>query len=105
MLGKTFQSMTSWSSPKDSAAVNSTIFSECKQTLQNQIRNLSQHCQAVQINSHKPDFTFLADSRFSEWLGNSSSVRLGCLSEAGAGSVFVSASTVESLCTDDSSVK
>lgn len=48
-------------------------------------------------------FTFLDDSRFSEWLGNSSSVRLCCLFEPGTSSVLVSASTVESLCTDDSS--
>lgn len=52
-----------------------------------------------------PHFTFLADSRFSEWLGNSSRVRLCCLSKPGMRSVLVSASTVESLCTDDSSGK
>lgn len=49
------------------------------------------------------NFTFLADSRFSEWLGNSSSVRLCCLSKPGMRSALWSASTVVSLCTDDSS--
>lgn len=52
-----------------------------------------------------PAFTFLADSRFSEWLGKSSSVRLCCLSRAGIRSALASASTVESLCEDDSSAK
>lgn len=51
------------------------------------------------------NLTFLADSRFSEWLGKSSSVRLCCLSKPGMRSVLASASTVESLCTDDSSGK
>lgn len=54
----------------------------------------------------EPSRTFLADSRFSEWLGNSSRVRLGCfgcLCGAGTASALVSASTVESLCTEDSS--
>lgn len=83
---------------------NSTIHSEFKQTLHKKIRNHNNCCQhTVQIRSHKPRFTFLADSRFSEWLGNSSSVRLGCLFKPGMMSVLVSASTVESLCTDDSS--
>lgn len=58
---------------------------------------------AVRTHLHMPDLTFLADSRFSEWFGNSSRVRLGCLSKPGMSSVLVSASTVESLCTDDSS--
>lgn len=59
----------------------------------------------IQKNQHMVSFTFLADSRFSEWLGKSSSVRLCCLSKPGMRSVLVSASTVESLCTDDSSGK
>lgn len=57
------------------------------------------------INIQLSGCTFLDDSRFSEWLGNSSSVRLCCFSKAGMSSVLVSASTVESLCTDDSSGK
>lgn len=46
--------------------------------------------------------TFLAVSRLSEWLGKSSSVRLGCFRIGGMRSVE-SASTVESLWTEESS--
>lgn len=104
VVGKTFQSMISLSSPKD-LAKDTAQYTVCQ--LHKKMRNHNQHFSAYTSEkaSHDLKFTFLEDSRFSEWLGNSSSVRLGCLSKPGMRSVLVSASTVESLCTDDSSAK
>ena len=92
-VGKTFQWTTSSTSPKDSAA----------EIAQNTVHNIKQLDILISIQFRYTNITFLADSRFSEWLGNSSSVRWDCLSDPGTMSALVSASTVESLCTDDSS--